>query len=117
MKTILFIPKKEFWNKDKILLPQMFVRVRIIEGIMKNGILVPEEAVKFDTSGKPYVFVVDNQNRAVTRPITTERSIGNKWLVTSGLKENDKVIVKGFQYISPGVPVKAVLEHSQGENK
>ena len=102
-----------FPNKDKILLPQMFVRVKIIEGIMENGILVPEEAVRFDTRGNPYVFVVDNQNRAMTRPIVINRSIGNKWLVLSGLKENDKVIVKGIQFIRPGVPVKAVLEQPQ----
>ena len=100
----------KFPNKNKILLPQMFVRAKIIEGIMEKGILVPEESVKFDTRGNPYVFVVDNQNRAVTRPIVIDRSIGNKWLVLSGLKENDRVIVKGLQYIRPGVPVKAVLD-------
>ncbi len=107
----------KFPNKNKVLLPHMFVRVKIIEGMMKNAILIPEEAVKFDRKGDPYVFVVDEQNRAVIRPITIERSIGNKWLVTSGLKENDRVIVKGFQYIRPGVPVKPVLEHPQGGSR
>jgi len=107
----------KFPNRDKVLLPHMFVRVKIIEGVIENGILIPEEAVKFDTKGNPYVFVVDNQNRAVIRPIVVDRSIGNKWLVTSGLKENDMVIVKGFQYIRPGVTVKAMLEKPQGGGK
>ncbi|GAB6162393.1 efflux RND transporter periplasmic adaptor subunit [Desulfothermus naphthae] len=106
--TSSVILRIKFPNKNKVLLPQMFVRVRIIEGIMENGMLVPEEAIMFDTRGKPYVFVVDKQNRAVTNPVVIDRSIGNKWLVTSGLKENDRVIVKGLQFIRPGIPVKAV---------
>lgn len=98
-----------FPNKNRVLLPQMFVRVRIVEGIMPGAILVPQEAVRFDTKGNPYVFVVDNQNRAMVRPILIGRTIENKWLVISGLKENDRLIVKGLQYIRPQVPVKPML--------
>lgn len=105
-----------FPNKDRLLLPQMFVRAKLVEGII-DGILIPQEAIRFDQKGNPYVFVVDNQNKAVVRPVVIERTIESKWLVTSGLAENEKLIVKGLQYIRPQVPVKAVLDLSYGNAK
>ncbi len=97
-------------NPEKELLPGMFVKAKIVEGIKENGILIPQESLKFDPRGNPYVFLLDNENKVVTRPVKIDRAIGNKWLVISGLKEKDRLITKGFQYIRPGVSVVPQLE-------
>lgn len=95
-----------FPNPQGILLPGMFVRAIVQEGLNKNAILVPQQAVQRTHKGDPYVFVVDAERKVQVRPLSLERAVGDKWLVSSGLNVGDEVIVEGIQRIKPGVPVK-----------
>ncbi|MCX7816389.1 MAG: efflux RND transporter periplasmic adaptor subunit [Syntrophales bacterium] len=97
-----------FPNPQGILLPGMFVRALVEEGVNKNSLLIPQQAVQRNYRGDPYVFVVDPEGRAQVRLIVLERAIGDKWLVSSGLKAGDQVIVEGIIRVRPGVPVKPV---------
>lgn len=103
----------KFPNNNKTLLPGMFVRVKIVEGIAPKAILIPQEAVKFDSKGNPYVFTLNMENKVEVRPVQLDRAINNSWLISSGLREKDKVVVKGLQYIRPGVLVNPVPETSK----
>jgi membrane fusion protein (multidrug efflux system) len=97
-----------FPNPDTTLLPGMFVRAIVEEGVSEKAILAPQQGVTRDPKGNATVLVVDAQGNAAVRPIVVSRPIGDKWLVTSGLSDGDQVIVDGLQKIRPGVPVKAV---------
>lgn len=113
-----FIVRMTFPNKKKMLLPGMYVRVVIQEGIAERSILVPQQAVSRDTKGNPYALVVDRENKVRQQPITVDRAIGDKWLVTSGLQQGDKVIVEGSQKARPGASVKTVpFDVKDGNNK
>jgi len=102
-----------FPNPKGVLLPGMFVRAIIKEGINKKAILIPQEAVFRDPKGNPFVYIVDKENKVQIRPIVTDRAIEDKWLVSQGLSVGEKVIVEGFQKIMPGVPVKYKAEGKQ----
>lgn len=95
-------------NPEYVLLPGMFVRAVIDEGISQQAILVPQQAVSRDSKGNPLTLVVDGDGKVAPRPITTERALGSQWLVSSGLAAGDRVIVEGMQRARPGAPVKAV---------
>ncbi|WP_156875230.1 efflux RND transporter periplasmic adaptor subunit [Thermodesulfovibrio thiophilus] len=97
-----------FRNPEGTLLPGMFVRAQIKEGVNKNAILLPQECVLRDSKGNPYVYIVDRQSKVQVRPIVIDRAIGNKWLVSSGLSEGELVIIEGLQKIRPDISVKAV---------
>ncbi|NLF07848.1 MAG: efflux RND transporter periplasmic adaptor subunit [Pirellulaceae bacterium] len=98
-------------NPDAVLLPGMFVRAIVDEGVHDRAILVPQQAVLRDPKGNPYALVVEAENKVNHRPLTTDRAIGDKWLVSSGLAPGDRVIVEGLQIaqrLPPGTPVKTV---------
>jgi membrane fusion protein, multidrug efflux system len=95
-------------NPKKVLLPGMFVRAVVEEGINDRAILVPQQAVSRDTKGNPLCLVVDAENKVAIRMLTIERAIADKWLVSAGLAAGDRVIVEGLQKVKPGVPVKDV---------
>lgn len=95
----------EFPNPKGDLLPGMYVRVRIEQGIEKNAIAVPQQAVQRDSAGASLVYLVDAKNTAQMRKVVTGRVIDNRWVISEGLKPGDKVIVEGFQKIRPGAPV------------
>ncbi len=95
-------------NPDTILLPGMFVRAIIDEGVNEQGILVPQQAVSRDTKGNPTVLIVDADEKVDQRAISTERALGDKWLVSTGLVPGDRVIVEGMQKVRAGVAVTAV---------
>jgi membrane fusion protein (multidrug efflux system) len=97
-----------FPNPDRLLLPGMFVRAVVQEGVNPQAILVPQQAVLRDLKGNPYVLVLDDQENAQMRSLTTERAIGDKWLVSTGLEAGDRVIVEGLQFVRPGMKVQAV---------
>ncbi len=97
-----------FPNPQGILLPGMFVRAVVQEGINPKAILVPQQAVSRNTKGDPLALVVDSQGIAQIRMLTIDRAIGNSWLISAGLTPGDRLIVEGLQKIKPGVPVKAV---------
>ncbi len=108
------IVRMVFPNPDGMLLPGMFVRAVLEEGVVPDAILVPQEAVTRDPAGNPLVMVVGAEGKAEPRPLVLDRAIGNRWLVTSGLKAGDRVIVEGLQRARPGTVVNAVPAGSPG---
>jgi membrane fusion protein (multidrug efflux system) len=95
-------------NPKAELLPGMFVRARIAEGIQRDAVLVPQRAVTRDQNGRPLAMVVDKGGKVERRPLKTDRAIGDAWLVTEGLEPGEMVIVDGMQRVRPGAPVKPV---------
>ncbi len=94
-------------NPDSVLLPGMFVRAVIREGVNEQAILVPQQGVSRDPKGNPYAMVVDAESKAGFHPLTLDRAIGNKWLVSAGLAPGDRLIVEGLLMLRPGTVVKA----------
>ena len=97
-----------FPNPDNALLPSMFVRAVIQEGVNAQAVLIPQQTVSRDTKGNPYALVVNAQEQAEVRPLALDRAIGDQWLIAGGLKPGDRVIAEGLQRVRPGAPVKAV---------
>jgi membrane fusion protein (multidrug efflux system) len=97
-----------FPNPDGVLLPGMFVRAVVREGIHRQAILIPQQAVSRDTKGQPLALIVDKEDKVQQRILRLDRAIGDKWLVTSGLEAGDRVIVEGLQKVRPGALVKVV---------
>jgi len=95
-----------FPNPQHLLLPGMFVRGQLSQGVEQRGILVPQRAVSRDERGRPTVLVVGAKNMAELRVIAAAQTVGDNWLVTGGLKPGDKVIVEGGPLMRPGMPVK-----------
>ncbi|MGG7752072.1 efflux RND transporter periplasmic adaptor subunit [Klebsiella aerogenes] len=96
-----------FPNPQHTLLPGMFVRARIDEGVNPQAILVPQQGVTRTPRGDATVLIVNAQNQVENRKVIATQAIGDKWLITSGLQNGDKVIVSGLQKVRPGVTVKA----------
>jgi membrane fusion protein, multidrug efflux system len=97
-----------FPNPNQILLPGMFVRAVVQEGVKEQAILVPQRGVSRNPAGNPVVMVVGAEEKVEPRVIKTERTVGDNWLVSEGLKAGDRVILEGLQKARPGTPVKAV---------
>jgi membrane fusion protein (multidrug efflux system) len=91
-----------FPNPDRVLLPGMFVREQIIEGRRTDALLVPQLAVTHNQKGEPTALIVAPDNKVQLRPIVTDRAIGDMWLVSSGLKAGERVVVEGLQFAKPG---------------
>ncbi len=96
-----------FPNPHDVLLPGMFVRAVLNEGVYPNGILAPQQGVSHDPKGAATAFVVGPDGKAQARTLTTAGAFGDKWLVTDGLHPGDKLIVEGLLNVKPGVAVKA----------
>jgi len=96
-----------FPNPNHTLLPGMFVRAKLEEGINPNALLVPQQGVTRNPRGDATAMVVDGDNKVAVRQITASQAIGDKWLVTDGLQAGDKVIITGLQKVKPGAQVKA----------
>lgn len=97
-----------FPNPREILLPGMFVRAILQEGINDRAIVIPQQAVSRTPKGEPYVLIVDEQNKARLRQITLDREIGSTWLVSSGLEPGERIIVEGMLRVTPGIEVNPV---------
>ncbi|MBN1365273.1 MAG: efflux RND transporter periplasmic adaptor subunit [Syntrophaceae bacterium] len=97
-----------FPNPKGFLMPGMFVRTVIKEGLHKNAILIPQQAVSRDPKGNPLTLVVGKDGKVQEKQITLDRAIGPDWLVSAGLEPGEQVIVEGMLKIKPGIPVKAV---------
>ncbi|GHC77596.1 efflux RND transporter periplasmic adaptor subunit [Limoniibacter endophyticus] len=95
----------EFPNPEGDLLPGMYVRVKVEQGVQRNALAVPQQAVQRDNSGQASVMVVGADNKAEIRRVRTDRAVGERWVVSEGLSPGDRVIVDGFQKIGPGAPV------------
>jgi len=97
-----------FPNPKHLLLPGMFVRASLIEGVNDRAILVPEVGVTHDPKGDATALVVGADNKVSMRVVTTTRTLGNQWVVDGGLQAGDRVIVAGLQKVRPGMTVKAL---------
>lgn len=95
-----------FPNPDKILLPGMFVQLRIDEGTREHAILVPQQGVTHDASGNATALIVGKDDQVRLVNVDADRAIGNQWLVTTGLSPGDRVIVSGLQFVKPGDKVR-----------
>jgi membrane fusion protein (multidrug efflux system) len=95
-------------NPEHLLLPGMFVRAVVQEGIAAQAILVPQQGVSRTPKGEPIALVVDEAGTVQQRMLTLNRAMGDKWLVSSGLAAGDRVIVEGLLNVRPGATVKAV---------
>ena len=94
-----------FPNPDKLLLPGMFVHEKLEEGQRTDALLVPLQGITHNQKGDPTALVVNTGHKVELRSLTTERVIGDKWLVTSGLRAGDRVIIEGVQLAKPGAAV------------
>lgn len=97
-----------FPNPQGLLLPGMYVRAHLIEGTQAQGILAPQQAVSRNEKGLPSAYVVGAGDKLEIRQLTTTRAIGDAWLVTSGLKPGDRLVMDGAMMLQPGMPVKPV---------
>lgn len=97
-----------FPNPRWTLLPGMFVRASVETGVNPQAVLCPQQAVMHNPKGGAYVYIVNDKNEVEMRTIAVERSIGDKWLVSSGLAAGERVVMEGLQRIKPGAVVKAV---------
>ena len=97
-----------FPNKDRVLLPGMFVRARIDEGVNDKALVVPQVGVTHDQKGQPTALVVGADNKVALRQLVTSGTYGDKWVVDSGLNPGDRVIVQGTEKARPGATVKPV---------
>ncbi len=98
-----------FSNAKHLLLPGMFVHAQLEVGVDQQGLLVPQQAVTYNTIGQATALIVNAENVVEQRVLQTNRSVGNQWLVTKGIQAGDRVITEGLQKIKPGVVVKVAL--------
>ncbi|MCO5093405.1 efflux RND transporter periplasmic adaptor subunit [Bosea sp. (in: a-proteobacteria)] len=118
--TGTFSVRAEFPNPDRLLLPGMFVRAVIQEGIAENSFLLPQRAVGRNTKGEATAKFVSADGKVEERVLATRRNIGNNWLVDSGVKDGERVIVEGGQLARPGQVVTAnevSVDEATGELK
>jgi membrane fusion protein (multidrug efflux system) len=94
-----------FPNPDGELLPGMYVRARLAQGVQDNAFLIPHAAVTRDPKGNAVVMVVGADDKVEARTVQTAQSLGDKWVVTDGLKPGERIIVEGLQRARPGVQV------------
>ena len=97
--------RAEFPNPERILLPGMFARVKVIQAVRENVVTVPQRAVTRVQGGMGSVLVVDDSNHAQLRMIETDNAVGDKWVVTSGLKAGERVVIEGHLKARPGAAV------------
>jgi len=110
-----FILRIVFPNPEGILLPGMYARAIIEEGIHEQALLVPQQGVSRDPKGNPLAMIVDPEGKVQQRMLILDRTIGDKWLVLSGLAAGDRVIVEGVQKVKPGASVKVLPLNSAKE--
>ncbi|EPM9371100.1 multidrug efflux RND transporter periplasmic adaptor subunit VmeA [Vibrio parahaemolyticus] len=97
--------RAEFPNPDGLLLPGMFVRATVITGVDPSAILIPQNTVTRDATGKASVMTVSADNTVAITPVITAEVIDNQWRIIDGLKAGDQVITAGLQKVRPGSPV------------
>lgn len=100
--------RAEFPNPEGELLPGLYVRAVLTEGVDEHAMLAPQAAVSRDTKGNPLVMVVGADGVVEARAITVRRTIGDAWLVGEGLAAGDRIVVDGLQKARPGTKVRVV---------
>jgi membrane fusion protein (multidrug efflux system) len=92
-------------NPDHLLMPGMYVRAVLSRAVLEDGILVPQQGIMRDPRGNANAMVVAEDGTVEQRTVEVSRTIGDKWLIESGLMAGDRVIVEGLQKVQPGMPV------------
>ena len=118
--TGTFTVRAEFPNPDRLLLPGMFVRAVIQEGVAENSFLVPQRAVGRNTKGEATAKFVGADGKVEERVLAASRNVGNNWLVEQGVKDGDRVIVEGAQLVRAGQTVtgnEVTIDEASGELK
>ncbi|BBD97307.1 efflux RND transporter periplasmic adaptor subunit [Sphingobium amiense] len=98
--------RASFPNPDGLLLPGMYVRARLIEGQRLQAILAPQQGISRDPRGRATAMVVGKDNKVEMRQVEVDRTLGDKWIVTRGLKSGDRLIVEGLLNLRPGTVVR-----------
>ncbi|HEX4420535.1 MAG TPA: efflux RND transporter periplasmic adaptor subunit, partial [Kofleriaceae bacterium] len=106
-----------FPNPDDTLLPGMYVRAVLDQAVDTTAILAPQQGITRDPKGNATALVVGAGDKVEVRTLVADRAIGDRWLVTGGLNEGDKLIVEGLNKIGPGMPVHAteIVQHPAGD--
>lgn len=118
--TGTFSVRAEFPNPERLLLPGMFVRAEIQEGIAENNFLLPQRAVGRNTKGEATAKFVSAEGKVEERVLVTRRNIGNNWLVDRGVKDGERIIVEGGQLVRSGQTVtvnEVSVDEATGELK
>lgn len=100
--------RAEFPNPDGLLLPGMFVRAIVTEGVDSSAVLIPQQALARDRQGRAIVRVVDAEDRIQLRDVVASRTVGARWLVEQGLEAGERIVVEGGQNAAPGTAVRVV---------
>lgn len=118
--TGTFTLRATFPNPDRILLPGMYVRAILEEGVAQNSFLVPQRAVSRNTKGEAVALFIGKDDKVEQRVLKIDRNVGNNWLAQSGVNDGDRVIVEGSQTVRPGQAVNASevsIDENTGEVK
>jgi len=100
-------------NPNLNLLPGMFVRARVEEGRNPSALLIPQSVLRRNSKGQGTVLVVGAENKVEMRVVETSSTVGNRWVVSSGIKAGDQVILDNLQKLRPGMPVKIAAPASR----
>jgi len=100
--------RASFPNPDGILLPGMFVKAVFDQAIQPNAFLVPQPGVQRDFDGSAFVYIVGPDNKALRRKVVADRTLGTNWVVTSGLRNGDRLIVQGLANVQQDSPIRPV---------
>lgn len=101
-------------NPDGLLMPGMYVRARLPVGVQPQALLIPQQAVVRDPSGRANVWVVDAEDKVRRRTVTLAQAIGNHWLLEGGLQAGERIVVDGLQRVRPDIQVKPVAVEASG---
>lgn len=99
-----------FPNPERDLLPGMYVRAVVEEGVLANALLIPQQAVVRNAQGQPLAMVVDDEEKVAARPLELDRAVGGDWIVREGLAAGDRVVIEGLQKARPGVQVRVAQD-------
>ncbi len=97
-----------FPNPDNGLLPGMFVHAQLVAGTRSEAILAPQQGITRTPRGQATALIVNTDNVVELREVRTERTVGNRWLISEGLDDGDRLITEGLQFVQPGAKVKPV---------
>lgn len=118
LTTGTFALRAEFPNPDRLLLPGMYVRAVIEEGVAENSFVVPQRGVSRNPRGEATALVVNAEGKVEERILSIRSRVGNNWLVQSGVGEGDRLIVEGIQLARAGqrvTPIEVTIDQSTGE--
>ena len=118
--TGTFALRAQFPNPDRLLLPGMYVRAVLEEGVAQNSFVVPQRAVTRNAKGEATALVVDADGKVGERALGVRSSVGNNWLVETGIADGDRVVVEGSQFVRAGqsaTPVEVTIDDVTGEIK